>query len=267
MILFLHKDNVTFKLLSFLVPIVLIVLAPFCLDVTLLQSNLPQSLLQPNLQHWFGTDGNGKDIFTQILFSARLSLSISFVVVVFCVIIGVIIGFIASYFSGLADRIFVFVADIFQAFPGILLAITIAAFIEPGVMNLILLLSFTGWVSYARVVRAQIFQLKSREFILATEALGLSHAALLFKHILPNIAGPLIVQASFGMAGVILAESSLSFLGLGLPAHVPSLGKLLDSGVNLLLIAPHVSLFPGAVIMLFVLGFNLFGDQLRKHLT
>jgi len=189
---------------------------------------------------------------------------ISLSVVSACLFIGIIIGYVAGYFGGIADRSFLFIADIFQAFPGILLAIAVAAFITPGILNLILLLSFVGWVSYARVVRAQVLELKSRDFVQASKALGVSRWKLLWKHLLPNMAGPIIVQASFGMAGVILVESSLSFLGLGLPADTPSLGKMLDSGVNLLLVAPHVSIFPGAVIMLFVLSFNLIGDRLRE---
>ncbi len=235
-------------------------LAPFDPHV----SHLEETLRLPGAKYFFGTDGNGKDILSQILFGARLSLFISVTVVGVCLIFGILFGFCAAYFGGICDRIFLFVADIFQAFPGILLAIAVAAFIPPSVFNLILLLSFVGWVSYARVVRAQVLELKEREFVLAGRALGVSKRRLLVLHLLPNMAGPLIVQASFGMAGVILAESTLSFLGLGLPASVTSLGKLLDSGVNLLLVAPHVSIFPGAVIMLFVLSFNLVGDRLRK---
>lgn len=254
-------------LLYFMIVMAAVLTAPFLISDESLGSNLPESLLKPSLSHWFGTDSNGRDIFGLIVMGARTSLIISMTVVLISLGLGIIFGFFAAYFSGFVDKIFIFIADVLQAFPGILLAITIAAFVRPGARNLILLLSFTGWVSYARVVRAQIFEIKSREFILACEAIGVSKRSLLFRHILPNIAGPLIVQASFGMAGVILAESSLSFLGLGLPTDVPSLGKLLDSGVNLLLVAPHVSLFPGAVIMLFVLGFNLLGDALRNRIS
>lgn len=238
-------------------------LAPYAPHI----SHLEISLQSPSLNHWLGTDANGKDILSLILYSARLSLLISLSVVSCCLTLGILLGYTAGHLGGLADKIFSFVSDVFQAFPGILLAITIAAFIPPSVFNLILLLSFTGWVSYARVVRAQVLELKTREFVLAGQALGLPEHRILWKHVLPNMAGPLIVQASFGMAGVILAESALSFLGLGLPVDVPSLGKLLDSGVNLLLVAPHVSLFPGAVIMIFVVSFNLLGDFLRERLT
>jgi len=253
--------------IALLIAFILIILGPLLAPYNPFNSNLEQMLLPPDSQHLLGTDANGKDVLSLILYGARLSLLISISVVSACLFIGIIVGYAAGFLGGIVDRSFLFVADVFQAFPGILLAIAVAAFIQPSVMNLILLLSFVGWVSYARVVRAQVLELKSREFVMAGNALGLSRMRLLWKHLLPNMAGPIIVQASFGMAGVILAESSLSFLGLGLPADTPSLGKLLDSGVNLLLVAPHVSIFPGAVIMIFVLSFNLIGDYLREKIV
>lgn len=246
---------------------VLFMIGPYLAPHSPSASHLENTLMTPNLHYWLGTDGNGRDIFSQVLYGARLSLLISLSVVLCCLVLGILFGFVAGYFGRFYDRVFLFVSDVFQAFPGILLAIAVAAFVPPSLLNLILLLSFVGWVSYARVVRAQVLELRSREFVLAGNALGLSWPRLLLKHFLPNMAGPLVVQASFGMAGVILAESALSFLGLGLPADVSSLGKMLDSGVNLLLVAPHVSIVPGAVIMFFVLAFNLIGDQLREHLV
>lgn len=247
--------------------VALILAAPYFAAHNPMQSHLQNILSVPDFNHWLGTDANGRDIFSQILFGARISFVISVVVVVVSLFTGLVFGFLAGYFGGTIERIFLFVADVFQAFPGILLAIAIAAFLPASVVNLVLLLSFVGWVSYFRVIRAQVIEMKRREFIMAGLALGIRKRRLLFRHFLPNMAGPIIVQASFGMAGVILAESTLSFLGLGLPENVPSLGKLLDSGVNLLLIAPHVSVFPGLVIMVFVLFFNLMGDRLRERMT
>lgn len=247
--------------------VLLVLLGPLLAPYSPFVSNLEETLQAPNALHWLGTDANGKDILSLILTGARLSLLISAVVVSICLTGGIVFGFLAAYLGGTVDRIFLFFADIFQAFPGMLLAIAIAAFIPPSVLNLILVLSFVGWVSYARVVRAQTLELKSKEFILAGRALGVSHLRLLLRHFLPNMAGPLVVQSSFGMAGVILAESSLSFLGLGLPPQTPSLGRLMDSGIGLLLVAPHVSISPGAVIMLFVLSFSLIGDMLRRRLA
>lgn len=229
--------------------------------------HLDRILTSPSGAFLLGTDANGRDILAQILHGARLSLFLGVVVVLISTATGLVLGFLAGYFGGKADRLFILVADVFQAFPGFLLAIAIAAFLTPGIKNLVILLSFVGWVGYARVVRAQVFEMKTREFILAGHALGLKLPRLFFKHFLPNMAGPLIVQASFGMAGVILAESTLSFLGLGLPESVPSLGKLMDSGVGLLLVAPHVAFFPGLVIMVFVLSFNIIGDFFRERLA
>jgi len=258
--------NPTFYILLFFL---FIFLGPFFTTHTPLQSHLDKSLLSPGTEFFLGTDGNGRDIFSQILYGARISLLISLIVVAICLFVGILIGFCAGYFGGLVDRIFLFVADVFQAFPGILLAIAIAAFLPPesGMIGLIVLLSFVGWVSYSRVVRAQVIEMKTREFVLAAKTIGVGLRRLLFRHFLPNMAGPLVVQASFGMAGVVLAESTLSFLGLGLPESVPSLGKLMDSGVNLLLVAPHVSVFPGLMIVIFVLFFNFLGDRLREKVT
>ena len=251
------------------VPIVIltIMILPLLIHVDPMQVQLQHILRSPGLEFFLGTDSNGRDILLQIVFGAKTSLLISLQVVFNCLLLGMIMGFTAGYNGGWVDRLFLMVADLFQAFPGILLAIAIAAFLTPSVTNLIILLSFVGWVSYARVIRAQTIEMKSREFVMAGKALGLSWPRLLFRHFLPNMAGPLIVQASFGMAGVILAESTLSFLGLGLPESVPSLGKLMDNGVSLLMVAPHVALFPGLVIMCFVLLFNHLGDRLRDQLT
>ena len=245
-------------LLLFLIVVFLPLLLPFATT-----TNLEISLQKPSLAHWLGTDANGRDMLILMIAGARISLGISLAVVTACVFFGLVMGFLAGFYGGVIDRLFLMVADVFQAFPGILLAIGIAAFLPQSVFNLILLLAFVGWVSYARVIRAQVIEIKSREFITAARAIGVSNRRQLFRHFLPNMLSPLIVQASFGLAGVILAESTLSFLGLGLPESIPSLGKLMDQGVGLLLVAPQVALFPGLLIMFFVLFFNLAGDRLR----
>lgn len=242
-------------------------IGPFIAPYAPSSYNLAIELQGPSTQHWLGTDENGRDIFTRILYGARISLGIGVVVVSVCAGLGIFIGFLAAYFGGWFEKIFLIVTDIFQAFPGILLAIAVAAFLPPSVLNVILLLSFVGWVSYARVTRAQVLTIKQREFVQAANSLGIPIWRLFSKHIVPNIAGPLLVQAAFGMAGVILIESTLSFLGLGIPVEVPSWGRMLDSGSSLLLVAPHISIFPGLAIMLAVLTFNLLGDQLRDRFS
>ncbi|MBX7149121.1 ABC transporter permease [bacterium] len=226
---------------------------------------LKSQMQTPTHDHVLGTDELGRDILSRLLYGARVSLGIAFVVVSISLSVGLLMGFISGYFGGLCDKIFIAISDVFQAFPGFLLAIALAAFLPPSILNVIFLLSFVGWVGYARLARAQVMGLKEREFLQATKALGVPLPRVFFLHVLPNIAGPILVQAAFGMAGVILVESSLSFLGLGLPVTVPSWGKMLDSGTGLLLAAPHISIFPGLAIMVSVLTFNLLGDTLRDR--
>lgn len=253
------------RVLGFLAcAVFLVAVLPFFIGIDPMAPHLERTLLAPGRDFWMGTDANGRDIFAQIVFGGRISLVVGLAVVMLASSFGVVAGFAAGYFGGVVDRLFLLVADAIQAFPGVLLAIFIAAFLPPGIINLILLLSFVGWVGYARVVRAQAIEMKSREFVVAARALGASTRRLLLKHFLPNILSPLVVQMSFGMAGAMLAEATLSFLGLGLPEGVPSLGKLMDAGANLLLVAPHVSIFPGLVIMSFVLLFNVSGESLRE---
>lgn len=243
--------------------IIIAIIGPSFTSYNPIQSDLVHEMQKPSTIHLLGTDEDGRDIFARILFGARISLGIGIIVVLFNSLIGVIIGFLAAYKGKWWDKTFLAVADVFQAFPGILLAILIAAFLKPSILNVIFLLTFVGWVSYARVARAQILTLKKREFVLASQAIGVPLWRVFTSHILPNIAGPLLVQASFGMAGVILIESTLSFLGLGTPVTIPSWGRMLDTGSSVLLVAPHVSIFPGLAIMFSVLTFNLIGDRLR----
>lgn len=262
----IFKSHEQTRIVLTFVFILVVFLGPFIAPESPWVSQLDRQLEPPSLQHFFGTDAHGKDIVSLILYGARNSLLVSVCVVSLCLFLGLIIGYCAGFFGGIFDKFFLIIAEIFQAFPGTLLAIAIASFMKPSLSSLIGLLSFVGWVSYARVVRTQCLQLKNREYIVAAQTLGLNSFRLLWKHVLPNIAGPLIVQASFGLAGIILVESTLSYLGLGLPPEIPSLGKQIDSGVSLLLVAPHVALFPGLVIMCFVLMFNSWGDWLRQKL-
>lgn len=230
-------------------------------------TNLADEMRLPDSNHWFGTDENGRDILSRIAVGCRISLGIGLAVISLCLLMGVGLGLLAGFSGGRADRIFGIVADVFQAFPGILLAIFLAAFLPPSILNIILLLSFVGWVSYARVTRAQVLSLKEKEYIEAARALGVGPVRIGIFHLLPNLAGPLIVQAAFGMAGVILTESTLSFLGLGIPIQYPSWGRMLDSGASLLLVAPHLSLIPGLAILISVLTFNLLGDRLKERFS
>ena len=225
--------------------------------------NLGLKFASPHAGFWFGNDADGRDILSRIIFGTRVSLGIALVVVGVSLVAGCLIGLVAGYAGGLIDQIFLFICDVFMAFPSFLFAIAVAAFLEPSVINVIIILSLKGWVTYARLVRGQTLALKGREFVLAGEALGMSKWRICLRHLLPNMTGPIVVNASFGMAGVILIESALSFLGLGVPVDTPSWGAMIDQGTQYLLIAPQLSIFPGIFIMLVVLGFNFLGDGLR----
>ena len=225
--------------------------------------NLGLKFASPHAGFWFGNDADGRDILSRIIFGTRVSLGIGVAVVGISLVAGCLLGLVAGYAGGWIDQIFLFITDVFLAFPSFLFALAVAAFLEPSVFNVIIILSLKGWVTYARLVRGQTLQLKQREFILAGRAIGVSRWRIYFRHLLPNMTGPIIVNASFGMAGVIMIESALSFLGLGVPVDTPSWGAMIDQGTQYLLVAPHLSIFPGIFIMLVVLGFNFLGDGLR----
>ena len=219
----------------------------------------------PHAGFWFGNDADGRDILSRIIFGTRISLGIAVAVVGISLVVGCVLGVVAGYAGGVADQIFLFVTDVLLAFPSFLFALAVAAFLQPSVLNVVIILSLKGWVTYARLVRGQTLALKNREFVLAGQAIGVSRWRMYFRHLLPNMAGPIVVHASFGMAGVIMIESALSFLGLGVPVDVPSWGAMIDQGTRYLLVAPHLSIFPGIFIMLVVLGFNFIGDGLRDR--
>ncbi len=229
--------------------------------------DLPSRLQGPSAQHLFGTDELGRDICSRILYGARISMMVGVSVVAGSLGIGMVVGSLAGYVGGRLDRLLnVIVMNAFMSFPGILLAIAFVAFLGPGLWNLILALVIGGWVGYARLVRAQVLAAREREYVEAARALGASDWRILMRHILPNIMQPVIVQAAIGMAGAILAEGTMSFLGLGVPPPVPSWGAMLNDGRSHLFDAPHVILFPAAAVMLAVLAFNFVGDALRDLL-
>jgi peptide/nickel transport system permease protein len=220
----------------------------------------------PSSQHLFGLDQDGSDVFSKVVFGSRISFYVAISVVGICLMIGLIIGSIAGYLGGRADQFFMRIVDMLYAFPGFLLAISLVAVLGPSLHNLILAMCVTGWATYARLVRAEVLHLKSKEYIQSARAVGANPIRIVIFHIWPNLVGPIVVQSSFAMAGTIIAESSLSFLGLGAPPTTPTWGALLNAGRKILIEAPHVSVFPGLAIVLLVLGFNLFGDGLRDYL-
>lgn len=221
----------------------------------------------PSHAHWFGTDELGRDILSRIIYGARISMLVGGSVVVASLGIGLIIGSIAGYYGGAIDRfVNVILMNAFLSFPGILIAIAFVAFRGPGIFNLVIALSIGGWVGYARLVRGQVLAAREREFVEAARALGASDMRIIVHHILPNIIQPVVVQAAIGMAGAILAEATMSFLGLGVPPPTASWGTMLNDGRAHLFDAPHLVLFPAMAVMLAVLSFNFIGDALRDYL-
>jgi peptide/nickel transport system permease protein len=229
--------------------------------------NLGNRLAGPSMLHWCGTDELGRDILSRLVYGARISMLVGTSVVAASLFLGLVIGSVAGYYGGKTDRIInVVVMNAFLSFPGILLAIAFVAFRGPGVFNLVLALSLGGWVGYARLVRAQVLATREREYVEAARALGASDARVIVRHILPNIIQPVVVQAAIGMAGAILAEATMSFLGLGVPPPTASWGSMLNDGRAHLFDAPHLVLFPALAVMLAVLSFNFIGDALRDYL-
>jgi peptide/nickel transport system permease protein len=229
--------------------------------------DLLHRLESPSITHWAGTDELGRDTLSRLLWGARISLTVSTTVVAVSLALGLAIGGLAGYLGGWIDTALTsFAMNTFLALPGILLAIAFAAFLGPGFSNLVLALAIGGWAGYARLVRAQVMAVRDREYVDAARALGASGLRIFFRHIVPNILQPVLVQAAIGMAGVILAEATLSFLGLGIPAPAPSWGAMLNDARSHLFDSPHLVLFPAVAVAGAVLGFNFLGDALRDQL-
>ena len=228
---------------------------------------LNDRLAPPSVAHWFGTDELGRDILSRVIFGARISLLVAVAVVGLSVLLGGVVGAVSGYVGGITDQVLnVYIGNAFLALPGILLAIAFVAFLGRGLGNVILALALSGWVNYARLMRAQVMSVRQREFVEAARSMGAGDARVLLRHILPNALQPLVVQAAIGMAGAVLAEATLSFLGLGVPPPAPSWGAMLNDARSHLFDSPHLLIFPGAAVVLLVLAFNLLGDALRDAL-
>jgi peptide/nickel transport system permease protein len=262
-----HNPLAAIGVVLVLIFFMLAIFAPWIAPQDPAAINLPMRLNTPSYAHWFGTDELGRDILSRIVYGARISMVVGSCVVLASLALGLVIGSIAGYYGGGIDRfVNVVLMNAFLSFPGILLAIAFVAFRGPGIFNLVLALSLGGWVGYARLVRGQVLAAREREFVEAARALGASDLRIIVRHILPNIIQPVVVQAAIGMAGAILAEATMSFLGLGVPPPTASWGAMLNDGRAHLFDAPHLVLFPALAVMLAVLSFNFIGDALRDYL-
>ena len=242
------------------------IVAPWLVPHDPASQALALRLERPSLEHPFGLDELGRDIFSRVLAGARISLFVGLTVVSISSVVGVLLGAIAGYFGGWLDDLISRIIDVLLAFPGILLAIALVAVLGPSLANVVMALSVIGWVGYARLVRGQVLKAREFEFVQAARALGARTPRILFRHVIPTTMPAVMVQATLGMAGAILAEASLSFLGLGVQPPTPSWGTMLNGGRLHLLDAPHLTIFPGAAIAALVLGFNFLGDGLRDAL-
>ena len=227
--------------------------------------DLPHRLLGPSWQHPFGLDELGRDILVRLLMGARISLVVGLAVVSISASLGTFVGAIAGYRGGRLDSILGRAMDILLAFPGILLAIALVAVLGPSLTHVVMALAAIGWVSYARLVRGQVLKVRALEYVQAARAIGAPESRVLSRHVVPAALSAVTVQATLGMAGAIIAEASLSFLGLGVQPPTPSWGTMLDAGRSHLFDAPHLTIFPGLAIATLVLGFNFAGDALRDR--
>jgi peptide/nickel transport system permease protein len=240
--------------------------APVVAPYDPLGQNLDQDLIPRSSEHWLGTDKLGRDILSRIIYGGRISLLVGITTVALSLAIGIVIGSLSGYFGGWIDQMLMRLVDILMAFPGILLAIAFTAVLGPGLDHVILALCLIGWTSYARLVRGEILSLRERDFIQAARSLGCRPKRIILRHLLPNLLPPLLIQSTFGLAAAIVAEGSLSFLGLGVEPPTPSWGAMLNDGRQFLLVAPHLTTYPGLGLMITVLALNLIGDALQDRL-
>jgi peptide/nickel transport system permease protein len=246
--------------------VLLALLAPVLAPHDPLSQSLDEGLRGPTAGHWLGQDKFGRDVLSRLLYGARLSLAVGLGTVAISLLIGLAAGAAAGFLGGVADRLFTRACDVLLAFPGILLAIGIAAVRGPSFGNVLFALSVLGWVGYARVIRAQVLTVKAMEFVESARAVGAPPSRLLLSHILPNALSPILVEATFGVARAIVAEAGLSFLGLGVAPPAPSWGSMIGEGRHFLFVAPHLVTAPGAAILITVMAINFVGDGLHDAL-
>jgi peptide/nickel transport system permease protein len=249
---------ILFFFLSFFAPL----LAPYDPG----EINLKEVLMPPTFNHPMGTDQLGRDVFSRVLWGARISLKVGFVAVGISTLIGTLLGSIAGYYRGWIDSFIMRLVDVMLCFPTFFLILAVIAFLEPSIWNIMVVIGLTGWMGVARLVRAEFLSLRESEFVLAAKALGSSDVRIIFLHILPNALAPVLVSATLGISGAIITESALSFLGMGVQPPVPSWGNILTEGKDNIEIAWWLSFYPGIAILAAVLAYNLLGEGLRDAL-
>lgn len=228
--------------------------------------DVSKSLMPPSWEHPLGTDDLGREVLVRLLYGARISLLVGFVAVGISTLIGIICGALAGYYGGWIDAVLMRFVDIMLCFPAFFLILAVIAFLDPSIWNIMIVIGLTSWMGVARLVRAEFLSLRQRDFVLAAQALGASDRRLIFRHVLPNAMSPVLVSATLGVAGAILTESALSFLGIGVQPPTPSWGNMLIIGKQTLGSAWWLSVFPGLAILITVLGYNLLGEGIRDAL-
>lgn len=241
--------------------------APFIATYDPNEINLNDALFGPSSRHLLGTDSLGRDLFSRMCYGARISLSVGFVAVGIAVLIGIIFGSIAGYYGGKIDSVISRFIDIMLCFPTFFLILSVIAVLGPNIFNIMIIIGITSWMGVARLIRAEILSLKEREFIEAARAIGASDLRIIMFHLVPNALGPVLVSATLGIAGAILLESGLSFLGLGVQPPTPSWGNILTEAKSTLGIAWWITVFPGVAILITVLGYYLLGEGLREFIN
>ncbi|MBJ6727489.1 oligopeptide ABC transporter permease [Geomesophilobacter sediminis] len=263
---FLNNRLAAAGLLLVIVLFVLSVFAPWITPFNPDRIDAWHVLLPPSGTHWFGTDELGRDVFTRVVFGAQVSLKVGFVAVGIAVVVGTVIGLVAGFYGGWVDSLLMRLVDIMLCFPTFFLILAVIAMLEPSIWYIMMIIGLTGWMGVARLVRAEVLSLKGRDFVLAARVLGASDLRIIFRHILPNALSPVLVSATLGVAGAILTESALSFLGIGVQPPTPSWGNILTAGKDYIEFAWWLSLFPGLAILVTVLSYNLVGEGIRDAL-
>ncbi|RMG60665.1 MAG: ABC transporter permease [Deltaproteobacteria bacterium] len=262
----LKKKSVIFGGIVCLLFLLTAIFAPLISPGDPFAQDLKGSLSPPSKEHLLGQDKLGRDVLSRIVHGSRVSIAAGLTAVTISLAIGLAVGSVAAYAGGFVDSLFMRIADVFLAFPGILLAIGMTAVLGPGLRNVIIALSIIGWVGYARIIRGQILKLRELDFVAAARAMGVPSREIILRHLLPNALSPIIIEATFGVARAIVAEAGLSFLGLGVQPPTPSWGAMINEGRFYLFVAPHITTFPGLAIMLLVMSINFLGDGLRDAL-